>query len=90
MNVQTSGPCIIKGCPEDGVCLDSENYTEARSELFPDELFKSPLVDDETSKPRQIWFCNTHAVKCLFPLIDFAVGNTTGQILEDFCFDEMM
>lgn len=91
MNQQTSGPCSVKGCPEDGVCLDTKNYTQSRSDLLPDDLFKDSIDQDvEQENQRKVFFCVPHAVKYLFPLIDSAFGNTTGKILEDFRADEMM
>ena len=86
--VQTSGPCIIKGCPETGVCLDSKNYTQRKSELAYD-----PFDDDEItdiSDNRQIWYCTYHAKKHLWPIIDWVNGNRLDAILEDFADDDLL
>ena len=90
MTQQTTGPCSVRACSSDGVCLDTKNYTQTRADLLPDNLFKDDTLDDDESKVRQIWFCQEHATKYLFPLIEHAVGFTMGKILEDFRSDEMM
>ncbi|MGE3341544.1 MAG: hypothetical protein AB7J46_06645 [Candidatus Altimarinota bacterium] len=85
---QTSGPCVVRGCIEPGVCLDEKNYTQRRSELtaglFEDEEFF------DLPENRQIWFCNAHAVKYLFPIIEQLAGNSVGNILNDFADDGLM
>ena len=85
--VQTSGPCVIRGCEENGVCLDEKNYSQRKSEL------SYSLEDDDEfdiKDNRQIWFCNEHAKKHLHPIIDFLAGNSFDQILEDFADDDLL
>lgn len=87
-------PCIIKGCNETGVCLDFNNYTQKQAgivlDLFADDeaLEDAANLDPEIS--REVWYCNEHAIKYLFPIIDVVAGNTSFHILRDFVEEGIM
>ena len=87
--IEITFQCIVKGCSEDGICLDRNNYTQQRAEmgLFDDDDFRAELLDGQ---PREIWYCREHALKYLHPMIDVACGNTSARILGDFYEEGLM
>jgi hypothetical protein len=79
MTVNMTLPCSVRGCEETGVCVDRNNYTQHRESLgFPNDLYL------KSSKFREVWYCQEHATRFLFPIIDIITGNTRDKILSDF------
>ena len=91
--------CVIKGCEQTPVCLDSKGYTILKGGhldldlmLVEEPVCRDPSADAVTMDEvyPEVWYCHEHAVEHLFPLIDQAQHNTTSDILQDFREDGLM
>lgn len=85
--IRNSFPCIISDCEEPGIIVDNKNLTQRRGELgygFDDNELRHEV------EGRTVYYCQPHATKYLFPVIDIVCGYTKGQILADFAYEDLM
>lgn len=87
--------CIIRGCPDEPVCLDTNHDTLRRDDIQALGQFNSWVLTQaerelEDGGVPEIWYCSNHAAVYLFPIIEDRCGYTTKNILWDFKSENMM